>query len=173
MERTLEATWYRRRIKGWCVSLGLTRHARDRLGQWIMTLLTLMVGLLAPLIALALFWRVQPILAAKPLAELLFSTTWHPLKGAFGFYPFIMGTLWVTGLAMVIAVPPSLLTAIYLAEYASARVRALVKPFIDLLAGIPSVVFGIWGVLTVVQAEATTEAVAVCAHHKTITQRSL
>jgi phosphate transport system permease protein len=150
MERTLEATWYRRRIKGWCVSLGLTRHARDRLGQWIMTLLTLMVGLLAPLIALALFWRVQPILAAKPLAELLFSTTWHPLKGAFGFYPFIMGTLWVTGLAMVIAVPPSLLTAIYLAEYASARVRALVKPFIDLLAGIPSVVFGIWGVLTVV-----------------------
>jgi phosphate transport system permease protein len=150
MERTLEATWYRQRIKGWCVSLGLTRHARDRLGQWIMALLTLMVGLLAPLIALALFWRVQPILAAKSLAELLFSTTWRPLEGAFGFYPFIMGTLWVTGLAMVIAVPPSLLTAIYLAEYASARMRALVKPFIDLLAGIPSVVFGIWGVLTVV-----------------------
>jgi phosphate transport system permease protein len=130
--------------------MGLTRHAKDRLGQWIMALLTLMVGLLVPLMALALFWRVQPILAAKPLTELLFSTTWHPLKGAFGFYPFIMGTLWVTGVAMLIAVPPSLLTAIYLAEYASARMRALIKPFIDLLAGIPSVVFGIWGVLTIV-----------------------
>jgi phosphate transport system permease protein len=130
--------------------MGLTRHAKDRLGQWIMALLTLMVGLLVPLMALVLFWRAQPILAAKPLTELLFSTTWHPLKGAFGFYPFIMGTLWVTGVAMLIAVPPSLLTAIYLAEYASARMRALIKPFIDLLAGIPSVVFGIWGVLTIV-----------------------
>jgi phosphate transport system permease protein len=130
--------------------MGLTRHAKDRLGQWIMALLTLMVGLLVPLMALVLFWRAQPILAAKPLTELLFSTTWHPLKGAFGFYPFIMGTLWVTGVAMLIAVPPSLLTAIYLAEYASVRMRALIKPFIDLLAGIPSVVFGIWGVLTVV-----------------------
>jgi phosphate transport system permease protein len=150
MERTLEVTWYRRRLKQWRVSMGLTRHAKDRLGQWIMALLTLMVGLLVPLMALALFWRAQPILVAKPLTELLFSTTWHPLKGAFGFYPFIIGTLWVTGLAMLIAVPPSLLTAIYLAEYASTRMRALVKPFIDLLAGIPSVVFGIWGVLTVV-----------------------
>ena len=130
--------------------MGLTRHAKDRLGQWIMALLTLLAGLLVPLIALALFWRAQPILAAKPLTELLFSTTWHPFKGAFGFYPFIIGTLWVTGVAMLIAVPPSLLTAIYLAEYASVRMRALLKPFIDLLAGIPSVVFGIWGVLTIV-----------------------
>jgi phosphate transport system permease protein len=61
-----------------------------------------------------------------------------------------MGTLWVTGAAMAIAVPPSLLTAIYLAEYASPRIRALAKPLIDLLAGIPSVVYGVWGVLTVV-----------------------
>jgi phosphate transport system permease protein len=61
-----------------------------------------------------------------------------------------MGTLWVTAVAMVIAVPPSLLTAIYLAEYAGPRFRTLAKPLIDLLAGIPSVVYGVWGVLTVV-----------------------
>jgi phosphate transport system permease protein len=72
------------------------------------------------------------------------------LQGAFGFYPFIMGTLWVTALAVLLAVPPSLLTAIYLAEYAPARFRALVKPLIDLLAGIPSVVYGVWGVLIIV-----------------------
>jgi phosphate transport system permease protein len=100
--------------------------------------------------ALALLLRTRPILLVKPWNELLFSTAWHPLKGAFGFYPFITGTLWVTGVAMAIAVPPSLLTAIYLAEYASPRMRALAKPFIDLLAGIPSVVYGVWGVLTVV-----------------------
>ncbi len=123
---------------------------RDRLTGRLVGLLTLLTGLLVPLIALALLLRARPILAVKPLGELLFSTTWHPLKGAFGFYPFIMGTLWVTGVAMVIAVPPSLLTAIFLAEYASPRMRGLAKPFIDLLAGIPSVVYGVWGVLTVV-----------------------
>jgi phosphate transport system permease protein len=103
-----------------------------------------------PVIALALWLRARPILSLKPIGELLFSTTWHPLRGAFGFYPFIVGTLWVTAVAMIVAVPPSLLTAIYLAEYAPDRTRALVKPFIELLAGIPSVVFGVWGMLTVV-----------------------
>ncbi len=115
-----------------------------------MGLLTLGAGLLVPLMALALFVRAWPILTIKPLGELLLSTNWHPLKGAFGFFPFIMGTLWVTTVAMVIAGPPSLLTAIYLAEFASLRTRALAKPLIDLLAGIPSVVYGVWGVLTVV-----------------------
>ena len=132
------------------LSQGLSRRRKDRLSQRLMGLLTLSAVLLVPLIALALFLRARPILAAKPLGELLLSTTWHPLKGEFGFYPFIMGTLWVTAVAMVIAVPPSLLTAIYLAEYAPARFRALAKPLIDLLAGIPSVVYGVWGVLTVV-----------------------
>jgi phosphate transport system permease protein len=115
-----------------------------------MAVVTLLAGLLVPAMALALYARAQPILAVKPVTELLFSTTWQPMQGAFGFFPFIVGTLWVTGLAMVIAVPPSLLTAIYLAEYASNRVRGTAKSLIDLLAGIPSVIFGIWGVLIVV-----------------------
>ncbi len=131
-------------------SLRLSRRRKERLAGRPMGLLTLAVALLVLLIAAALFLRARPILAAKPLTELLFATTWHPLKGAFGFYPFIMGTFWVTAAGMIIAVPPSLLTAIYLAEYASARTRALTKPLIDLLAGIPSVVYGVWGVLTVV-----------------------
>ncbi len=126
------------------------RQRKDRLARRLMGLLTLAVVLLVPLIAVALFLRARPILAAKPLGELLFSTTWRPMKGAFGFYPFIMGTLWVTAVAMIIAVPPSLLTAIYLAEYAPPRLRAVVNPLIDLLAGIPSVVYGVWGTLTIV-----------------------
>jgi phosphate transport system permease protein len=131
-------------------SLRVSRQGKDRLSRRLMGLLTLAAVLLVPLVALALFLRARPILAAVPLGELLLSTTWHPLKGEFGFYPFIMGTLWVTGLAMVVAVPPSLLTAIYLAEYAPTRFRSVAKPLIDLLAGIPSVVYGVWGMLTVV-----------------------
>ncbi|MCB9419546.1 MAG: phosphate ABC transporter permease subunit PstC [Ardenticatenaceae bacterium] len=115
-----------------------------------MALLAALVILLVPLIALALYGRARPILAEQSLAELLTSSVWHPLRGAFGFLPFIMGTLWVTAVAMIIAVPPSLLTAVYLTEYASTRVHDVVMPFIDLLAGIPSVVYGVWGMLTVV-----------------------
>jgi phosphate transport system permease protein len=150
MQKTLATPWHKQHSKTWWIPIGLSRRLSDRVGKWIMAALTLLAGLLVPVIALALYWRAQPILVAKPLTELLFSTTWHPLRGVFGFYPFIVGTLWVTGLAMLIAVPPSLLVAIYLAEYASERVRGITKPLIDLLAGIPSVIFGIWGVLTVV-----------------------
>jgi phosphate transport system permease protein len=132
------------------LSRGLNRQGRDRLARRLMGLLSLAAVLLVPLIAGALFLRARPILTAIPLGELLFSTAWHPMRGAFGFYPFIMGTLWVTALGMIVAVPPSLLTAIYLAEYAPARVRSLTKPLIELLAGIPSVVYGVWGMLTVV-----------------------
>jgi phosphate transport system permease protein len=72
------------------------------------------------------------------------------MNGEFGLYPFLMGTLWVTGVAMIIAIPLCLLTSIYLAEYAPKRVRGIVKPMIDLLAGIPSVVYGLFGILLIV-----------------------
>jgi len=61
-----------------------------------------------------------------------------------------MGTLWVTAVAVVIAIPLSLMTAIYLSEYAHKKVRNYTKPLIDLLAGIPSVVYGICGVLIII-----------------------
>jgi phosphate transport system permease protein len=129
---------------------GFTRRFKDRLAGRAMGVMSLIAALLVPLIAVALFMRARPILIVKPISELLFSKTWHPISGAFGFYPFIQGTLWVTFLSMILAVPPSLLTAIYLAEYATPRVRSSIKPLIDLLAGVPSVVYGVWGMLTVV-----------------------
>jgi phosphate transport system permease protein len=129
---------------------GLNRQIKDRLARRTMGLLTLMIALLVPFVALALLLRAWPILSTRSLGDLLLSTTWHPLKGAFGLFPFIVGTLWVTTVAMIVAVPPSLLTAIYLAEYARPKTRLMINPFIELLAGIPSVVYGVWGMLTVV-----------------------
>ncbi len=128
----------------------LARSLKDRLASGLLFLITSSASLLVLLMAVALYLRARPILTAKPLGELIFSSSWNPPKGEFGFYPFILGTVWVTALAMIISVPLSLLTAIYLAEYASTRVRLAVKPLIDLLAGIPSVVYGLWGVLAVV-----------------------
>jgi phosphate transport system permease protein len=99
---------------------------------------------------IALLARARPILEAKPLWNLLTGQTWKPLQGEFGFFPFIVGTVWVTTVAMVLAVPPCLLTAIYLAEYAQPAVSTVTKPLIDLLAAIPSVVYGVWGVVVIV-----------------------
>ena len=111
---------------------------------------TVFACLLFFLMLIGLYIRASPILSVVPISDLLFSSVWGPTDGKFGFLPFIMGTLWVTGLATIIAVPISLLSSIYLSEYAGYRLRGAVKPLIDLLAGIPSVVYGLWGVLAVV-----------------------
>lgn len=127
-----------------------TRRQKDRWSQKAMSLLALGTAALVPLFVLILFLRARPIWESHSLATLLFSSSWKPSKGEFGFLAFITGTLAVTGVAMVIGVPPSLLTAIYLAEYLPPKIRSLLMPLIDLLAGIPSVIYGIWGVLTIV-----------------------
>ena len=101
-------------------------------------------------ILIGLFLQSKPILAQKSLFHLLLSSSWHPGRGEFGFYPFIMGTLGVTVLAMVLAVPVCLLSAIYLNEYAGRRLRETARVVIDLMAAIPSVIYGLWGVLVVV-----------------------
>ena len=108
---------------------------------------TIASALIVCVIAGVLLWKSTGILSAYPLTELLFSSEWKPMSGAFGFLPFIMGTLWITLLSMVICIPISLLCAIYLSEYAPRRVRIAIQPFIDLLAGIPSVVYGLFGII--------------------------
>ena len=126
------------------------RQLKEKLSKRTMVLLTIFAGLIVFLMVIGLYIKSLPILSIKPITELLFSSSWRPLKGQFGFFPFIMGTLWVTGVAVVIAVPICLLTAICLSEYAHRKIREWAKPLIDLLAGIPSVIFGIWGVLMIV-----------------------
>ncbi len=112
-----------------------------------MLLATVFVSSIVVFVGVGLLLKSQPILAAHPLSELLFSSAWKPSREQFGFLPFIMGTLWVTVLAGAIALPLSFLSALYLAEYAPNRVRSAAKPMIDLLAGIPPVIYGIWGLL--------------------------
>jgi len=126
------------------------RKVKDRLAEKSFFVMSLVPILLVILIILALLLRTRPILEAEPFIDLIFGRTWKPLKGEFGFYPFIVGTFWVTVVAMILAVPPSLLTAIYLAEYARSSTRSIMKPLLDLLAAIPSVVYGVWGLLAIV-----------------------
>ena len=115
-----------------------------------MLVLTCVPVFLVLLILVGLFVRARPILAEKPFFSLFLSSAWSPLKGDFGLFPFIMGTLWVTFVSLVLAVPVSLLSAVYLSEYAPRSIREFTKPIIDLLAGLPSVIYGVWGVLLIV-----------------------
>ena len=129
---------------------GSLRRLRDRAASNLFLAATFLpVGLVGVMIV-GLALRAQPILTKYPIGELLTGETWKPLQGQFGFAPFIAGTVWVTVVALIIAVPVCLLTAIYLSEYAGPRTRGVMKPLLDLLAGIPSVIYGIWGVITIV-----------------------
>jgi phosphate transport system permease protein len=123
---------------------------KDILAGHTMLVATLFSSGLVVAIAAGLYLRARPLLVRQPLLKLLLGSDWLPSQGLFGLKPFIIGTLWVTAIAVVIAVPLCLLTAVFLAEYAPQRVRAVAKPLIDLLAGIPSVVYGVWGVLVIV-----------------------
>jgi phosphate transport system permease protein len=127
-----------------------TRRLKDLVASKLMLSTTVLSSLIVLIIAVVLFQKSTLILATQPFNELLFSSSWHPSTGEFGFYPFIAGTLWVTAIAMVLSIPLSLLMSIYLAEYAPNKARGIIKPMVDLLAGIPSVVFGLWGILLVV-----------------------
>lgn len=126
------------------------RLLKDRfLSKAFLTLTILSISTVV-LMGLGLFYKSLPILHSSSLSDLLFSSEWKPFKEAFGFYPFIVGTFWVTGIAIIIALPLSMLTAIFLSEYAPVRVRKLVLPLIELLSGIPPVLYGVWGVLVII-----------------------
>lgn len=127
-----------------------TRKLEDRVASKLMLSATILSSLIVIAIALVLLEKSTLILTTHSLSELLLSSSWHPQQNEFGFYPYVVGTLWVTGLAMAISTVPSLLMSIYLAEYARARVRSIIKPMVDLLAGIPSVVYGLWALLLIV-----------------------
>lgn len=107
-------------------------------------------------------WRFffDPALKGRPtVSEFLFGTEWNPqaalradqgdIRTAFGFVPLLTGTLLIMVIAMLVAGPLGLFSAIYLAEYATPRLRGIVKPILEILAGIPTVVLGFFAALTV------------------------
>ncbi|MBE9467800.1 MAG: phosphate ABC transporter permease subunit PstC [Bacteroidetes bacterium] len=102
------------------------------------------------LIGIGLFLKSSLLLENNSILTLLFSKTWKPLNQNFGFYPFIISSIWVTLTAIVIAAPICLLTAIYLTQYSKKYFLKIMHPVIDILAGIPSVVYGVCGVLIIV-----------------------
>ncbi len=95
-------------------------------------------------IILSLLDGTRKFLAQVPLPDFLTGTTWTPLfaNGSYGVLPILSGTLLITAIAMLVAIPLGLGAALYLSEYAGRRSRAVLKPVLELLAGVPTVVYG-------------------------------
>lgn len=106
--------------------------------------------LLLFVIGFSLLIKALPIIRDQNIWSLLTSSSWKPFKGDFGFLPFILSTLYVSLTAIIIALPLSLLTSIYLSTYATKIISRIFEPVIDLLSGIPPVIYGVWGILTIV-----------------------
>jgi phosphate transport system permease protein len=102
------------------------------------------------LITVFIFWEGVPLIAHTGLGNFLLSSHWAPTRGHFGILAMIISSIFVTLGAMVIGVPLGLACAIVLAEFSPRLVKAILKPTLELLAGIPSVVYGFLGVIWLV-----------------------
>ncbi|GAB1365093.1 phosphate ABC transporter permease subunit PstC [Rhodobacter sp.] len=103
-------------------------------------------------IVLSLVFESWHFFKLYPAKDFFFSLTWNPKFGggsSLGVWPLVWGTLYVSFVALVVAVPLGILAAIYLSEYASPAVRGIAKPALEILAGIPSIVYGLFALVTV------------------------
>nr|WP_290670573.1 phosphate ABC transporter permease subunit PstC [Ardenticatena sp.] len=142
------------------VSEALRRKRSRDMGETVIRYLLLLCGLvsIATTIAIVviLFWESVQFFR-DPLVsvwEFLTDTEWTPLftEKHFGVWPLVVGTLMTSVIALAVALPLGLLSAIYLSEYASARTRSILKPILEILAGIPTVVYGYFALLFVTPA---------------------
>lgn len=102
------------------------------------------------LIAIFVFIEGTPIIAREGPISFLFGNTWAPTKGSFGIFPMVLGSIWVTIGSLIIAGPLGVACSVFLVEIAPRRVADLMRPAIQLLAGIPSVVYGFVGIIVLV-----------------------
>ena len=110
-------------------------------------------------IVFALVYETSKFFSMVPITEFLFGLNWEPqipiradqiaAEGAFGAIPVFLGTLVIATVALTVAIPVGLMTAIYLNEFASRRARSIIKPLLEILAGVPTVVYGFFAILVV------------------------
>ncbi len=126
------------------------RYLWDRLVKYLLLASAFSALLVLLLIGLFTLQEAWPALVRVGPLRLLTGTSWRPGQGQYGILPMIAGSLWVTAVSVVIALPIGLGTAVFLVEVAPGRLAGVVKPAVELLAGIPSVVYGLFGMLMLV-----------------------
>ncbi|MFU2208451.1 phosphate ABC transporter permease subunit PstC [Solidesulfovibrio sp. C21] len=131
--------------------MALSRKGKDDLVRNVFFLTALSSIVALALIMVYLFVEGLPIFGVVSVSDFLFGSLWYPTSDppAFGIFPLIVASLAVTALSSAIAIPLGVMTAIYLAEIASRKTRDIFKPIVELLAALPSVVIGFFGMVVV------------------------
>ena len=102
------------------------------------------------LICFFIFVNGVPAIAEIGFFKFLFGTTWRPSNGYYGIFPMIIGSIYVTAGAIIVGVPVGVLCAVFMAKFCPKKLYSLMKPAIGLLAGIPSIVYGFFGLVVIV-----------------------
>ena len=124
--------------------------AKEKIMEYVF-MLTAVVSILAvALICIFLFANGIPAMKEIGFTDFLLGTEWRPGNNIFGIFPMILGSLYVTSGALVIGVPIGILMAIFMARFCPPNIYKILKPIVDLLAGIPSIVYGFFGLVVLV-----------------------
>jgi len=123
---------------------------REKLAGYIFFIFALSSISVLALITIFIIVKGAPIIAKVGIIDFIFGMNWAPSRGEFGIFPMIIGSVSVTLGAAILGVPVGICCAIFLVEYAPSHLRNFFRPAIQLLAGIPSVVYGFWGLLFIV-----------------------
>jgi phosphate ABC transporter permease protein PstC len=122
----------------------------DRLLKWVLTGLAVLILLLILFFFLRLLDESRPIFSKVGIIDFVFGGRWVPSKGLYGAWPLLVGTLITSVIALAIGVPVAVASALYVTELAPRRVRQPLITLIELLAAVPSVVYGLWGVFVLI-----------------------
>jgi phosphate transport system permease protein len=128
----------------------MSQKSDERLVEWGLFATAISSVLIIALIIIFVFKEGLPAISTVGLLNFIFGMNWSPSFGEYGVFPMIIGTLEITGLSLLMAVPLGLLCAIFLAEVAPPRALKILNPTIQTLAGIPSVVYGFFGLILLV-----------------------
>ena len=129
-----------------------TAHLREGIMQAVFTACACISILAVVLICVFLFANGLPTIGKIGPLKFLLGTTWKPGNDIYGILPMILGSLYVTAGAIIVGVPVGLLTAIYLSRFSTPAIKRVMLPAVQLLAGIPSVVYGFFGMIVLVPA---------------------
>jgi len=124
--------------------------AKEKIWEMVFLLAAAFSIVAVLLICVFLFANGIPAMREIGAGKFLLGTRWKPGNGIFGIFPMIVGSLYVTAGAVVVGVPVGFMTAVFLSRFCPRRLRGILKPAIDLLAGIPSVVYGFFGLMIIV-----------------------
>ena len=133
------------------------RHQVEKVVKALLVLCSAVAILTTIGIVLSMVGETLKFFSYIPPSEFFFGTTWNPRfstvgvgeQGSFGLVPLLSGTMLISAIAMLVAIPLGLMVAVYLAEYAPYRLRNVAKPVIEVLAGIPTIVYGFFALVTV------------------------